>query len=479
MNEVLLRPPYQNDSLKREAYFNKVTDLAQRIEDLTRSEDPYRYTMIPNHGAFDLYNRVKLTTIPKLVGWNLYLGWYSRTFDGFSNYLDQHRKALPGKPLLVTEYGADADSRLHSFEPVRFDKTVEYANKYHQYYLKAMLDRPFVAAAMIWNLAEFNSEQRTESTPHVNAKGILTTDRKPKDAYRFYQANLLKEPYIQLGSKEWTIRTGFAASDGELTHTQPVTVFSNQSAVSLKHNGKLIGTQKTELGTAHFNVPFINGLNRLVAIATVDGSEVLDHADIQFKLLSPDLKSKILPFDELNVSLGDKRMFYDETAQQVWLPEQEYKPGSWGYIGGKVYAMANTSRHSYGSDKNIIGTDLDPVYATQRTGIEQMKFDVPAGDYEVTLHFAELMSDIKREELAYNLGGAAKTGEGFKERVFDVSINGQDQLIHFSNTEYLIPEHAVAFKFSVTVKQEEGVSVNFRAVKSEAILNGIQLKKIR
>ncbi|MEJ5962638.1 glycoside hydrolase family 2 TIM barrel-domain containing protein [Pedobacter immunditicola] len=479
MNEVLLRPRYEKGSEKQELYFNNITKLAQELEDITRKEDPYRYTMIPNHGAFELYNKVQLTKIPMLVGWNLYLGWYSRTLDGFGAFLDQHRKQLPDKPLLVTEYGADADNRLHSFDPIRFDKTVEYTNKYHQVYLKAMMDRPFVAAAMIWNLAEFNSEARGESTPHINSKGILTHDRKPKDGYRFYQANLLGSPYVQIGSKEWIVRTGFAATEKNAICTQPVIVFSNQKTVSLKQNGKLIGSAATAQGIASFEVPFVNGLNRLTVAAMADGIEINDQVDINFHMLSQNLKSKELPFNELNISLGDKRFFYDENAAQVWISEQEYLPGSWGYKGGSVYTMENTSRLSYGSDKNILGTDLDPIYATQRTGIEQFKFDVPDGDYLVTLHFAELNSAIKREGLIYNLSEGKEGTEEFKERLFDVTINGKEALSGLSNAETLIPEHAVAAKFNISVNNNNGITIDFKAIKGASILNGIQLKKVR
>src|SRR5690606_13098783 len=129
-------------SAQQEKYFKKVTRLAQELQDIARQEDPYRYTMIPNHGSFDLYNRTQLTKRPMLVGWHLYRGWYSGSFAGFGEFLDRHHKELPDKPVLVTEYGADADIRLHSFDPVRFDKTVEYATKYHREYLKAIIERP-------------------------------------------------------------------------------------------------------------------------------------------------------------------------------------------------------------------------------------------------------------------------------------------------------------------------------------------------
>src|SRR5690606_38470435 len=111
---------------------------------------------------------------------------------------------------------------------------------------------------------------RSESTPHINAKGIMTLDRKPKDGYRFYQANLLPEPYIQIGTKEWNRRIGFALEDTSLVVTQPVQVFSNQRLVHLTLNGRSIGTQATNLGIAEFDVPFVNGINRLVASAKQD-----------------------------------------------------------------------------------------------------------------------------------------------------------------------------------------------------------------
>lgn len=479
MNEVLLRPRYDKGSPEQEEYFNKITKLAQDLEDITRAEDPYRYTMIPNHGNFELYNRVKLTKIPKLVGWNLYQGWYSGKFADFASFLDKHRKELPDKPLLITEYGSDADIRLHSFNPIRFDKTIEYTTLYHQAYLKAMMERPFVSAAMIWNLADFNSETRTESTPHINSKGVLTLDRKPKDGYLFYQANLLKEPYIQIGSKEWDLRAGIAKSANNLTHTQIIQVFCNQPNVTLKHNGKIIGTKETQQGIASFSVDFIDGKNTLQAVTSKNSTDFFDQTTIQFRMLPADLKSQKLPFQDINISLGDKRYFYDMDNHQIWVPEKEYQLGSWGYMGGKVFAMENKVRHSYGSDKDIMGTDADPVYATQRIGIKQFIFDVPDGDYELTLHFAELLSDIKREELIYNLNNGAVTGGDFKERVFDVKINDNTFLKDLSNKEYLEPEKAVNFKTVINVTNKKGITLEFVAKKGESILNGIQLRKIK
>jgi len=378
---------------------------------------------------------------------------------------------------LITEYGSDADFRLHSFKPERFDKTVEYTTLFHQAYLKDMLSRPFVAAAMIWNLAEFNSEQRAETTPHINAKGLLTFDRKPKDSYRFYQANLLKTPYLQIGSKEWDKRTGFAISAKNLSSVQPVTVFSNQQKVTISLNGKEIERVATAQGMAKMDIPFVNGVNELTASSNENGVQVLDHVTIQFQLLSQDLKNAKLPFQSMNISLGDKRYFFDAVAGQTWIPEQEYQPGSWGYIGGQIFTMKGSTRTGYGTTKHSIGSDLDPIFQTQRTGIQQFKMDLPNGTYDLSLLFAELLSPTKANELVYNLGNAAPPEE-FKERSFNVLINGQEILSGFGNNNYLEPLHAITTKHRILVSNNEGITIDFKALVGEAVLNGIQVRKV-
>lgn len=480
MNEVLLRLPYATEPEKRKTYLQNVAKLAQQLEDVTRKEDPSRYTMIPNHGAFELYNNAGLTKIPMIVGWNLYSGWYGGTLGDFAKYLDNHHKVLPTKPVIVTEYGADADPRVHSMEPVRFDKSNEYAVIYHKAYIKAINDRPFVTGGAIWNLADFNSEARAESMPHINNKGIATIDRQPKDSYWLYKAFLWPQPFIAIGSKRWTLRSGIADGSDKLQSTQPVEIYSNQPLVTLKLNGKDLGPVKTIANAASFNVPFINGENKLQAITTVNGKDYTDETTINFQLIPTELKSDKLPFKELNVSLGDKRYVINDELQQVWVPEKPYEPGSWGYVGGEVFVMKGNGRISYGSDKNILGTNNDPVYETQRVGIEQFKLDLPDGTYEITLHFAELISNQKGEELVYNLssGNKVQPKDEASARAFDVAINDLTVLENLSNSNYLEPEKAYSTKAIVNVLNGKGIMIKFKAKVGQTILNGLQVRKL-
>ncbi|TDW49168.1 beta-galactosidase [Flavobacterium sp. 270] len=476
MNEILLRPRYDQKSEERKTYYRNLAALAQKLEDLTRLEDPSRYTMIPSHGSFDLYNEVGLTKIPMIVGWNLYPGWYGGTFSGLETFLEKHHKVLPDKPLIITEYGADADRRIRSNNPERFDKSMEYAMLYHKHYLNAIQNLDYVAGGAIWNLVEFNSEGRADSWPHMNNKGIVSWDRIPKDAYYFYQARLLKTPVVSIGSKNWVNRSGTLSSEDDSVYYENLEVFSNEPEVTLKINGQSLGSQIVKEGSAIFKVPYKNGQNLVEAFSTKN-ENVKDFALINFTLYGPDLKSKKLPFESIRISLGDKREYTDELTHQNWLPEQPYQKGSWGYVGGQVYKLPGNPSIPYGTNKLIKGTENEAIYQTQRVGIEGFNFDVPDGKYEVTLYFAEFLSGNTREALVYNL--IEKTEKEEKAfRTFDVLINDEIFLENFGNNNYLEPEKAINIKTTVYVKDGKGVRVDFRKKTGQTILNGIELKKI-
>lgn len=474
MNEVLIQPLHKDKTPEREQYWKNLHNLAQKLENLCREEDPARFTMIAFHGDFDLYKRVGLIDIPMIAGWNLYQGWYSGKFEDFEAFVFRHHKEFPNKPLIISEYGADADYRLHNFNPTRFDKTQEYTNMYHDAYLKTIMKYPFISGAIMWNLVEFVNEGRQEAVPHVNNKGLLTTDRKPKDSYYIYKALLAKKPFVKIGGSNWNYRTQVADIGRDVTATQPVTVYSNQAEITLCANYMKVGTQEVVDGKAVFNVIFGNGDNHLKAIASNNEE---NFAVINFHVIANDLKAKNNLFTTLNVSMGDYRMFMDDVTHENWVPEQEYTLKSWGYVGGKVY-KEDEKADRYGSSRNILGTPYDAMYETQRVGLTAFKADVPDGVYEITLHFAELLTKEQQEKLVYNLDNNAAQKNSFTGRSFDVVINGLTVLENLSNENYLVPIQAYSTKTTVTVKKGKGITIDFKANRGEAILNGLQLRKI-
>ena len=119
-------------------------------------------------------------------------------------------------------------------------------------------------------------------------------------------------------------------------------------------------------------------------------------------------------------------------------------------------------------------TEDDPIFQTQRTGLDALKLEVPAGQYTISLYWAELVSDLKHEKLAYNLGNE-NLDESSSERIFNVFINGICVERHLNLTEDYGAETAVVKKYQVAVTDDNGITVQFQSIKGEPVLNAFRL----
>ena len=472
MNEIFLRRPY-TEGKQLEDYYRFTEKVARALEATIREEDPSRYTMMAYHNMPQYYEDAHLTEIPMIQGWNLYQGWYEPDINEFQRLLDRAHKAYKGKVLMVTEYGPGVDPRVHSYQPERFDFSQEYGLVYHKHYLNEMMKRPFVAGSSLWNLNDFYSESRVDAVPHVNNKGVVGLNREKKDVYWFYKTALSRRPILVIGNREWKSRGG-VVNTAQKECIQSVPVFSNAEEVELFVNNKSLGKKKIEDNYALFDVPFMGGENLLEAVAVAGDNKLRDMLRIQFQLVGSQLKDEAVPFTEINVMLGSPRYFEDRAANVAWIPEQEYKPGSWGFIGGTSYRRQTGFGTMLGSDIDIHGTDMNPIFQTQRVGIKSFKADVPNGEYSVYLHWAELESDKEREALVYNLGAdSEQTFAG--NRSFGISINGTTVSDDFNVARDYGYARAVIKKFVITVKDGKGVSVDFHKKEGEPILNAIRI----
>ena len=472
MNEIFLRRPY-TEGKQLEDYYRFTEKVARALEATIREEDPSRYTMMAYHNMPQYYEDAHLTEIPMIQGWNLYQGWYEPDINEFQRLLDRAHKAYKGKVLMITEYGPGVDPRVHSYQPERFDFSQEYGLVYHKHYLNEMMKRPFVAGSSLWNLNDFYSESRVDAVPHVNNKGVVGLNREKKNVYWFYKTALSRRPILVIGNREWKSRGG-VVNTAQKECIQSVPVFSNAEEVELFVNNKSLGKKKIEDNYALFDVPFVGGENLLEAVAVTGDNKLRDMLRIQFQLVGSQLKDEAVPFTELNVMLGSPRYFEDRAANVAWIPEQEYKPGSWGFIGGTSYRRQTGFGTMLGSDIDIHGTDMNPIFQTQRVGIKSFKADVPNGEYSVYLHWAELESDKEREALVYNLGAdSEQTFAG--NRSFGISINGTTVSDDFNVARDYGYARAVIKKFVITVKDGKGVSVDFHKKEGEPILNAIRI----
>ena len=472
MNEIFLRRPY-TEGKQLEDYYRFTEKVARALEATIREEDPSRYTMMAYHNMPQYYEDAHLTEIPMIQGWNLYQGWYEPDINEFQRLLDRAHKAYKGKVLMVTEYGPGVDPRVHSYQPERFDFSQEYGLVYHKHYLNEMMKRPFIAGSSLWNLNDFYSESRVDAVPHVNNKGVVGLNREKKDVYWFYKTALSRRPILVIGNREWKSRGG-VVNTAQKECIQSVPVFSNAEEVELFVNNKSLGKKKIENNYALFDVPFVGGENLLEAVAVAGDNKLRDMLRIQFQLVGSQLKDEAVPFTEINVMLGSPRYFEDRAANVAWIPEQEYKPGSWGFVGGTSYRRKTGFGSMLGSDIDILGTDMNPIFQTQRVGIKSFKADVPNGEYSVYLYWAELESDKEREALVYNLGAdSEQTFAG--NRSFGISMNGTTVLDDFNIARDYGYARAVIKKFVITVKDGKGVSVDFHKKEGEPILNAIRI----
>jgi beta-galactosidase len=455
MNEVMLRPPYKNTESAYGPYCKEVNRHARAIQDRITALDPSRPTMIAFHGNLKAYEDADLLEVPQIIGWNLYQGWYSDKPEQFGAFLNRFHQKYPHKATLVSEYGADVDINIYSQQPERFDYSVEYGDYYHEVYLKTILSTPFISGAAVWNLNDFYSEVRKNTVPHVNTKGITGLNRTPKNTFYLYQAHLLKTPFLKIGSRDWNKRP---------VGNQDLKIYTNAKEIILFHNGKKLGKVKTEAGIARTQVPLHKGKN--VFRAEIKGAEDLLEIEGQMPFEN---------FQELNVALGSKRYFVERNTSTLWLPEQEYRPGSWGYIGGQALRPKTRYGELPTAEVLIKGTDVAPLYLTQRIDIEKFKADVPPGQYAVYLYWAELNGTEPAEAIAYNLGNDAVL-EVAGKRNFDLLANGKLVLEGYEVDKEAGIQQAAIKKILVDVA-EKGLTLEFKPKEGRTILNAVKIIK--
>jgi beta-glucuronidase len=119
---------------------------------------------------------------------NRYWGWYVHggRLEEARIALEEELDALHarhGKPIVVTEFGADTIAGRHSVDPQLFSE--EYQREVMRLYLDAAAERAYVAGLHVWNFADFRTAQGVMRMGGFNLKGVFTRDRQPKLAAHF------------------------------------------------------------------------------------------------------------------------------------------------------------------------------------------------------------------------------------------------------------------------------------------------------
>ncbi|KAF7553422.1 hypothetical protein G7Z17_g3667 [Cylindrodendrum hubeiense] len=150
---------------------------------LTRELDPTRPVCFTNMGHATVEKDL-ISDLFDVLCLNRYYGWYSQSGD-----LDAAEQALEkdllgwqekyGKPIIMTEYGADTQSGLHAVCDVPWSE--EYQSRFLEMFHRVFDRVDCVTGEHVWTFADFHCTS-TMFRVDGNKKGIFTRDRRPKSA---------------------------------------------------------------------------------------------------------------------------------------------------------------------------------------------------------------------------------------------------------------------------------------------------------
>jgi beta-glucuronidase len=171
---------------------------------LTRELDPSRPITFANV-MFARFDQCLISDLFDVFSLNRYYGWYMQTGDLASAEVELEKElrgweSKYGRPMIMTEYGADTVAGLHSLRDQPWSE--EYQVKFNDMYHRVHDRTPGMVGEQVWNFADFATAAgiwRVEG----NKKGIFTRDRKPKSI-----AHVLRKRWVGIRSRGNSKPTG-------------------------------------------------------------------------------------------------------------------------------------------------------------------------------------------------------------------------------------------------------------------------------
>lgn len=163
------------------------TEFLKKLIDVTRELDPTRPVTAALNSTKFVGDTATLTDplagLVDVVGINEYVGWYTKTPEE----ADTLKWVLPEKPIIVSEFGAEAKQGNHGAANQRWTEEQQVYVYEHQFKMLAKI--PQVRGFAPWILADFRSPGR--NIPGLqdgfNRKGLISEDGKKKLAFFQFQ----------------------------------------------------------------------------------------------------------------------------------------------------------------------------------------------------------------------------------------------------------------------------------------------------
>ena len=161
-------------------YWHSLYELTHKLDPAHR---PVTFVCCQNNYEKDLVTRTM-----DVVCLNRYYGWYNLSGDldgacyGLNKELDFWEKQH--KPVMITEYGADAIAGIHECVAEMFSE--EFQAEFYERQNAEFDKRSFFIGEHVWNFADFATIQGCMRADG-NKKGLLTRDRRPKMAAHYFR----------------------------------------------------------------------------------------------------------------------------------------------------------------------------------------------------------------------------------------------------------------------------------------------------
>ncbi|RSL87345.1 hypothetical protein CEP51_002326 [Fusarium floridanum] len=170
-----------------------VREYMEPLVALTRELDPTRPVCFANEKQASIHKDL-IADLFDVVCLNRYYGWYLNTGDleAAEEGLEQELREWEGKygkPIIMTEYGADTLSGLHTVGDVPWSE--EYQSRVLEMSHRVFDRVESVVGEQVWNFADFQTPSTFIFRVDGNKKGVFTRDRRPKSA-------------VQVLRKRWT-----------------------------------------------------------------------------------------------------------------------------------------------------------------------------------------------------------------------------------------------------------------------------------
>lgn len=235
-------------------------EMVRRMSAAVKRLDDSRPVTAAMNGSF--YDPVNVSTVVDVMGFNYYQEHY-----------DRFHAANPDKPITSSEDTSAYQTRgaFHT-DPERhiitsYDTEATSWGANHRQSWKNIADRPFVAGGFVWTGFDYHGEPTPHEWPTIASFfGILDLCGFPKTAFGIHAAHWIDDaPTISL-SPHWT----WPGREGENVQ---VFVITNAEEITLRLNGREIGTQKADriMGN-EWQVPYEPG--RIEALALTGGKVV-------------------------------------------------------------------------------------------------------------------------------------------------------------------------------------------------------------